>query len=353
MLIGQRGFISIITTNTICQGDTRLASFDVLYTQGAIINFAMSSVKWPGVANLNVSLFSIFKGKWELNYFLNGRKVDFISQYISDESTQSEPEIILDNKEKVYNGSYYLGDGFVINEYERGVYIDQSKKNEDVIFELLIGNDVNESYNHSPSNYIINFFDWPLTKASEYIGPFLRIKELVKPFREVNKRAVYREKWWMYGERRVGLYESINKIDYCFVITATTKYVNLVRQKTDKIFAKSLYVFAIENFSKFLILQSNVHELWTRKFSSTLGDTLSYTPSTCFDTFPFPINVGMDQEIVHEIIGKAYHEYRRQLLLYLKLGLTKAYNAFHAKEITAATANLQGFQNVSIQPDTY
>jgi hypothetical protein len=352
ILTGQNGFISIITTNTICQGDTRLASFDVLYTQGAKINFAMSSVKWPGVANLNVSLFSIFKGKWVLEYFLNGKKVNFISQYISDEGTQIEPNIILNNKEKVYNGSYYLGDGFVINEQERRMFIDQSKKNEEVIFELLIGNDVNESFNHTPSSYIINFFDWPLIKASEYIGPFLRIEKLVKPFRETNKRSVYREKWWMYGERRVGLYESINKQENCFVITATTKYLNLVRQKTDKIFAKSLYVFAIEKYSEFLILQSNIHDLWARKFSSTLGDTLSYTPSTCFDTFPFPLNVSMDQENVHEVVGKAFHEYRRQLMLSLRLGLTKTYNAFHAREITTflpSSASLSGLDKKAIE----
>lgn len=352
------GFISIITTNTISQGDTRLASFDVLYSQGATINFAMSSVRWPGVANLNVSIFSIYSGKWILDCSLNGKKVKYISQYISDEVSLSEPKPIFLNKDKVFNGSYYLGDGFVLNETERQEFIRQSKENVEVIFPLLIGNDVNESYNQASSNYIINFFDWSIEKAMEYEGPFLRVKNLVKPFREQNKRAVYREKWWMYGERRVGLYENLGKLNFCFVITATTKYLNLVRQKTDKIFAKSLYVFTIEEFSKFTIVQSSLHDLWARKFSSTLGDTLSYTPSTCFDTFPFPDKLNTEKLKLIDKIGETYHEYRRQLMLSMQLGLTKTYNLFHCNAITKDAVNAKDKQVAALQkhlantPDT-
>lgn len=330
------GFISLITTNTVYQGDTRLASLDVLFSQGAQINFAVTSIKWPGVANLNVSIFSLSKGTRELDSFLNGKRVVIINPQFSDEPIFNNPEILANNQNKVFNGSYYLGDGFVLNKDEKDAIIKISKRNQDVIFPLLIGNDINEKYDQSPTSYIINFFDWPIEKAATYPEPFIRIKELVKPFRDTNKRAVYREKWWIYGERRVGLYNNLKKLNNCFVITATTKYLTLVKQETNKIFAKSLYVFTIDDFSTFSLCQSSIHELWARKFSSTLADTLSYTPSTCFETFPFPNRITNSQMDVLRQIGEVYHEFRKNTLLKHRQGLTKVYNAFHGRGITEA-----------------
>lgn len=346
-----RGFISLITTNTIYQGDTRLASLDVLYSNGAQINFALSSIKWPGVANLNVSIFSLVKGSRKLDSFLNGRRVENINPQFSDDSIFINPDVLVNNQNKVFNGSYYLGDGFVLNKDERDAIIKSSKRNSEVIFPLLIGNDVNEKYDQSPSSYIINFFDWPIERAATYTESFLRIKELVKPFRDKNKRAVYREKWWIYGERRVGLYENLKKLSNCFVITATTKYLTLVKQETNKVFAKSLYVFTIDDFSTFSICQSSIHELWARKFSSTLADTLSYTPSTCFETFPFPTTTSNNQVDKLRQIGEECHLFRKNMLLKQRQGLTKIYNAFHGKEITKEliSENLSKLEKKNLQ----
>ena len=73
------------------------------------------------------------------------------------------------------------------------------------------------------------------------------------------------------------------------------------------------------------------------------GNTLRYTPSSALATFPFPQHLTATQEQKLEQIGEAYHEHRRQLMLKMQLGLTKTYNAFHAREIT----NLTGFENLS------
>jgi hypothetical protein len=58
-----------------------------------------------------------------------------------------------------------------------------------------------------------------------------------------------------------------------------------------------------------------------------MKDDLRYTPSDCFETFPFPPdhegNAALEQS------GQAYYEYRAALMVRNNEGLTKTYNRFH------------------------
>ena len=74
-------------------------------------------------------------------------------------------------------------------------------------------------------------------------------------------------------------------------------------------------------------MQARTHELWVRFFSSTLEDRIGYRPSDCFETFPFPENWQTDPTL--EAAGKAYYEFRADLMVRSDEGLTKTYNRFH------------------------
>ena len=67
--------------------------------------------------------------------------------------------------------------------------------------------------------------------------------------------------------------------------------------------------------------------MWARFFASSLEDRLRYTPSDCFETFPFPTGFEGDQAL--EAAGKAYYEFRADLMIRNNEGLTKTYNRFH------------------------
>src|SRR5439155_21585559 len=64
-----------------------------------------------------------------------------------------------------------------------------------------------------------------------------------------------------------------------------------------------------------------------RFFGSSMKDDLRYTPSDCFETFPFPENWESHPGL--EAAGKAYYEFRAALMLKNNEGLTKTYNRFH------------------------
>ena len=92
-------------------------------------------------------------------------------------------------------------------------------------------------------------------------------------------------------------------------------------------FSDSLVVFASESHAAFCALSSRVHEIWARFFGSSFGDGLRYTPSDCFETFPFPQDWETRPEF--EAIGKTYYEFRAGLMVSNNEGMTKTYNRFH------------------------
>lgn len=95
------------------------------------------------------------------------------------------------------------------------------------------------------------------------------------------------------------------------------------------IFSHALKVITFPTFAPFAVLQSRIHEIWARFFSSTLEDRLRYTPSDCFRTFPFP--EGFETDATLEAAGEAYHSFRAELMIDRNEGLTKTYNRFHAR----------------------
>src|SRR4029450_9993975 len=67
--------------------------------------------------------------------------------------------------------------------------------------------------------------------------------------------------------------------------------------------------------------------LSAQNFSDSNFPEAAYTPSDCFETFPFPENFETNKRL--EAIGKEYYESRAQLMIVNNEGLTKTYNRFH------------------------
>jgi hypothetical protein len=85
-------------------------------------------------------------------------------------------------------------------------------------------------------------------------------------------------------------------------------------------------------------MQSRIHEFWARAFASSMKDDLNYSPSDCFETFPFPAALldSASGDPTHEstrqsleTIGEHYHQFRAELMVANNEGLTSTYNRFH------------------------
>ncbi|RYZ88000.1 MAG: hypothetical protein EOP06_11730 [Proteobacteria bacterium] len=58
-----------------------------------------------------------------------------------------------------------------------------------------------------------------------------------------------------------------------------------------------------------------------------MKDDLSYTPTSCFQNFPLPINYLASDKL--EGIGEEYYKFRDEFMRRTQAGLTKIYNLFH------------------------
>ena len=134
---------------------------------------------------------------------------------------------------------------------------------------------------------------------------------------------------------RESLYDAIRKHNFCFASGRVTKYLNFSAVPNNYIFLDTINVFATDRWDIYAGLQSTIHEVWARKYSGALETRLRYSPSDCFETFPFPKGLWQTANPALAAIGKRYHEHRRALMLRLWLGLTDIYNLFHNRVLTA------------------
>lgn len=362
-IIKQGGFQSLISTNTIAQGNAREDGLEIIVQNGGTINHAVKSMKWPGQAAVEVSLVTITKQKWNKALFLSGSQVKIITPYLDNAETLGNPFTLKQNEDKSFQGSIVLGKGFVMEPKEAKSLIEKNKQNKEVLFPYLNGEDLNNSPDQAPSRWVINFFDWSEEKAKQYSDCYAIVEKHVKPERqrwaidndkkeiigEYALRKPLPEKWWIYADKRPALYKTISPLKKVIVVAQVSKTLGFTFVPSDQVLSMMCIVLAFDNSKYLSLLQSNIHKEWVQKYASALKSDIRYTPSDVFETFPFPQNINQQQEQQLETIGEAYHEHRRQLMLGMQLGLTKTYNLFHSNAITAQSINEKDKQVASLQ----
>jgi len=112
-LIKTNRFISLITTNSISDGASREGGLEIILSKGGELNFIQKSTKWPGLANVYISLVTIHNGRWEGKRILDGKAVPYISSYFEDYMEIGNPHKIA-TPGKIYEGYHILGDGFIL-----------------------------------------------------------------------------------------------------------------------------------------------------------------------------------------------------------------------------------------------
>ncbi len=329
-----KGIVSIITTDTISEGDTRIGGLEMLLKDGGDIHFVNKSIKWPGKAKTQVTLLSVSKSNY-IPKFLNGKTVKNISSFLDDnmESTPSKP--LKQNDGNVFTGTKVYGEGFVLSESEMHSIIQTDEKYRKVIYRYLTGDDIVNNIYQESNRWVINFFDWSKEESQNYPLCFQRIKELVKPVRDnLTTDSFAQENWWLFQRPREELYKSIEKHEKVLVMAQTGKYVIPVFVKNDFIFSVKCIVFKFGSFYDFTILQSSFHVEWAWKNKTSMGGTtIQYSTGNCFDNFCFPQKINESNRILIEEVGRQLHSFRRALLLGIQLALTDTYNLFHAQKL--------------------
>ena len=262
--------------------------------------------------------------------------------------------------------------------------IEQDPRNEEVIFPYIGGQEVNTSPTHTHHRYVINFQDFPLRRddihahggalyenassaARSFVQPAVTwagatteeryswqrmgivpldypdpvatnwplllatVEQRVRPFREqLGNSAIdrtHKARWWQFANDRPELRSAIAGLNRVLVISRYGQNAAFTFLPAGTVYSDSIIVFPFDTCAAFCALQSRPHEIWARFFGSSMKDDLRYTPSDCFETFPFPDGWNTDPAL--EAAGREYYQFRANLIIRNDEGLTKTYNRFH------------------------
>ena len=372
-LIRPNGAFGLIATNTIAQGDTRASGLRWICGNGGDIYRARRRVKWPGQAAVVVSILHVHKGRYMETKRLDGDVVETITAFLFHRGGNDDPERVRENTGKSFVGVFLRGMGFTFDDTDRKNVassvaemhrlVEQNPQNQKVIFPYIGGEEVNTSPTHMHHRYAINFQNYPLRKEDldarwkgadegqrrewlrqgivplDYPDPVAAdwpslleiVEERVKPARdELGKSPIdrsHRERWWQYANERPQLRSAISGLNRYLVCGIISNKIHFAFLGKGMLPSHKLVIFPFQEYSAFCVLQSNVHEIWARFFSSTMKDDINYSPSDCFETFPFP--EGWATQSGLEAAGQTYYDFRANLMVRNDEGLTKTYNRFH------------------------
>ena len=127
-------------------------------------------------------------------------------------------------------------------------------------------------------------------EGSFYEAPFEYLRIHLKPLRQRNRDRQRREMWWRPGRSGADLRRALSNIG---------RYIATPRVATHRLFVWlhaavvpdcQLVIIARDDDAMFGFLHSRLHELWALRLCTWLGvgNDPRYTPSTTFETFPFP-----------------------------------------------------------------
>ncbi|MBN9353951.1 MAG: class I SAM-dependent DNA methyltransferase, partial [Hyphomicrobium denitrificans] len=127
-------------------------------------------------------------------------------------------------------------------------------------------------------------------QAAFYEKPFEHVLERVKPTRILLRRKWHREKWWLHGDPRPALKRAVEQLNRVIVTPRVAKHRLFVWKSVSVLPDSATVAIARDDDVSFSGLHSRLHELWSLRMCTWLGvgNDPRYTPTTCFETFPFP-----------------------------------------------------------------
>ena len=180
----------------------------------------------------------------------------------------------------------------------RAAHNADGRGNEEVVVPWVNGLDVT---GRARGMSIVDFgVDMPASEAALYALPFAHVKREVAPVRAGNRRARYRERWWIHVEARPGLRAALAGLERFVVTPTVAKHRLFAWLRPPTLPDHQLIVLARADGYCFGVLHSRVHALWSLRMCTWLGagNDPRYTPTTTFETFPFPWPLDLRQELL-------------------------------------------------------
>lgn len=219
------------------------------------------------------------------------------------------------------------GSGFIITK-EEAIKLGLGKQPE---IELHIRNYRNgRDLTQSPRGVmVIDLFGLDSEQVrNQFPSLYQHVVEYVKPERDQNNRAFYRDNWWVFGEARKDWRKMSVGLPRYVATVETMKHRLFVFLDADILPDNKLVNIALSSADNLGILSSRIHTLWSQAAGSRLGvgNDSVYVKTTCFETFPFPEASETQKATIRDLAERLDAHRKRQQEQHPELTLTGMYN---------------------------
>ncbi|NCM97078.1 MAG: class I SAM-dependent DNA methyltransferase [Rhodobacterales bacterium] len=138
---------------------------------------------------------------------------------------------------------------------------------------------------------MIDLSDFPdQAEAACFEEPFRHVLLHVQPARQKVREEKTKANWWLYERPRPNLRRKLKALDRFICTPRVAKHRIFIWLSTASVPDTATDAIARDDDTTFGILHSRFHELWALRMGTFLGvgNDPRYTPSTTFETFPFP-----------------------------------------------------------------
>lgn len=253
------------------------------------IYFAVSDREWIlDGASVHISMIGFDAGA-EKQRTLDGKAVKEITPQLCAESRTHTAAVIKANTGISFMGITPAGPFDVASEIVLqwlAAPNPSGRPNSDVLRPYFNGNDLTK---RARGAWTIDFgVDMTIEEAAAFEKPFGYVESVVKPIRKGNRREAYARKWWIYAESRPAMRESLSVHGRYLATCMVAKHRIFVWLDSTALPANVVIVFGRADDFFLGVLQSRFHEVWALMQGTRLETRPRYTPTTCFETFPFP-----------------------------------------------------------------
>jgi hypothetical protein len=172
------------------------------------------------------------------------------------------------------------------------------RPNSDIICEWIRGEGINQ---RDDLTFIIDFGEMEYEEACLYEAPFEYVKTSVKPSRDKSSDKSRRKFWWRLGRSGGEFRRAVAPLERYICTCQTAKHRLFVWAPQGTLPAQTVIAFALSDDFDFGVLHSRVHRVWAIRTGTQLRELDSgarYTPTTCFETFPFPEPTDAQREAI-------------------------------------------------------
>jgi len=266
------------------------------------IFWAMSDREWvQDGANVHVSMVAFDNGT-EPVCFLDGQSVPIINANLTANADTATAFILTDNKSLSFLGNCKGGPFDILEAETRDILVmagnPNTRPNSDVIRPTVNSEDLLKT---RVTRWLIDSGNLELASFCFYETPFRVVKDRVKPQRDQNRDKWLKENWWRPQRMRPDMRNAIAPLMRFIVTPTTAKHRIFIWLEPPVLPDHQLIVFARSDDYFFGVLHSRFHEVWSLAQGTQLREKESgfrYTPTTCFETFPFPVAAEEQKHVI-------------------------------------------------------